>query len=392
MVDLALSSLALAFYSQTQRHPPAATEAALRYSRLLRVAQEQLGRVGILSLDEGTIDECLLTIFLMGRYEGAIHRPGRLSAGTSFSSMPAWFHHDGAMAILKIWKDDPRRNTATCIIKRTRRGLIRSFLLRSLLLPEWILNGYCFGERGLELDYDHIFVRMVNLHHASASLRQKKDLPILTADELDNEAQALDEALQDWATRLPSTCSYQPHILTESGPWPDRNFYSSLVYSYSKPGSAAIWGHYFAARMLINNVRLKLLELKEPNTLVDRTYAQDRLECIRRLKTMANSLASTVPFCVGRFKADNSTIPTIPTLIKLDTSEEIKPPLASLAVWPLTIASGLEGIDVRQQRWFRSQLARIGRKIGDGALEFADTDQWAILPKKCSEPCIGDVR
>lgn len=95
---------------------------------------------------------------------------------------------------------------------------------------------------------------------------------------------------------------------------------------------------------------------------------------------MADSLASTIPFCLERFKvADNPNSPIRQTAITLNTNEEIKPYLASSAVWPLTIASSLGGIDVRQHLWFRSELARLGRIIGAGVLECAETDQWAIL-------------
>jgi hypothetical protein len=382
MVDLALSSMALAVYSRTQQHPPAAAEAAAKYYRLLRVAQERTAQVGIRipTLDERNIDACLLAVFLMSRYEGTTHRPGDLNSKDSFKSLQSWSHHDGAMAILKVWNDNLSHNPATFIIKQTRRGLIKSSLLRNLPLPDWMLNGNRFGEHDLELDYDRIVIRTVNLHYASASLQQKNGLRIANAEELNNEARELDKALQDWAAQFPSTWSYQRHILTEPDPWPRRHFYSSIVYSYSRPGYAAVWSQYFAARMLINSTRLRVLELSRPNPLIDLIYEQQRLECITQFKAMADSLASTIPSCLERFKvADNPNSPIRQTSITLNTNEEITPYLAGLAVWPLTIASSLEGIDVRQQLWFRSELARLGRIIGDGVIERAEIDQWAIL-------------
>ncbi len=132
--------------------------------------------------------------------------------------------------------------------------------------------------------------------------------------------------------------------------------------------------------MLINSTGLRVLELSCPNPSVDFTYEQQRLECITRLKAMADSLASTIPFCLERFKVtDNPNSPIRQTSVTLNTNEGIQPCLATLAVWPLTIASSLEGINVRQQMWFRSELARLGRIIGTGVLESAETDQWAIL-------------
>jgi len=378
MVDLALSSMALAVFSRIQQHLPAATEASSRYSRLLRVAQERIAQVEISQCDERDIDACLLAVLLMGRYEGAMHR---LNSKKSFTSLQSWSHHDGAMAILKVWNDNRSHNTPTSIMKQTRRGLIRSSLLRNLPLPDWMLNGHRFGEHSRELDYDRIKVRMVNLRYVSATLQQKNGLQMAKPEELDKEARELDKALHDLAAQIPSTWSYQQHTLPEPDPWPKRHFYSSIVYSYSRPGYAAFWSQYFAARMLINSTRLRVLELTRPNPLADLdfNYEQQRRECMTQLKAMADSLASTIPFCLERFKAENPNSPNCPTSITLNTNEEIKPYLASLTACPLTVASSLEGIDVRQRLWFRSELARLGRITGDGVLECAETDQWATL-------------
>jgi hypothetical protein len=94
---------------------------------------------------------------------------------------------------------------------------------------------------------------------------------------------------------------------------------------------------------------------------------------------MADSLAASIPFCLERFQVDSSISPTRQASIILNTNDEIKPYLATLAVWPLTIASSLESIGARQQQWFKSELAILGKITGDGILEGAETYQWAIL-------------
>ncbi|KAL8641098.1 MAG: hypothetical protein Q9226_008673 [Calogaya cf. arnoldii] len=195
MVDLALSSMALAVFSRTQQHPLAATEASSRYQSLLRLAQERVARLSSSLLDERDIDACLLAILLMGRYEGLIYRPGNPDLKQSFSSLPIWSHHKGAMAILRFWYDHLNRTPATTLIRDTRRGLIRSSLLRNLPIPDWMLDGTRFGERDLEQDYDRIFVRTVNLQYASASLQQKKRLDITQIERLSYKADELDKAL-----------------------------------------------------------------------------------------------------------------------------------------------------------------------------------------------------
>jgi hypothetical protein len=376
MVDLALSSLALAIFSRIQQHAPAATEASSRYYRVLQVAQGRIAQLEIPTLDVRNIDSCLLAVFLMGRYETVTHRPDDCNWNGSHTSLQSWCHHDGAMAILKVWHDKRNHDSASFIIKQTRSELIKSSLLRNIPLPDWMLDGNHFGEHGLGLDYDRVVVRIVNLHHKFASLEQKNERYMLEVEKMNNEARELDTALQDWATHIPSTCAYQRHILSKPDPWPMNHFYSLIVYSYPRPGNAAAWGHFFAVRMLINSTRLRMLELTRYNGSI---YEQQRQECTAQLEAMADNLAYSIPFSLGRFKVDNSNSPIGQASITLSTNDDIKPYLACWAIWPLTIASSLDGISVNQRIWFRSELAKLGRITGDGVLECAETDQWAIL-------------
>ncbi|KFY06749.1 hypothetical protein V492_07780 [Pseudogymnoascus sp. VKM F-4246] len=379
MVDLAVSSLALAIFSRTQQHPPAAREAFLRYNRLLRVAQEEITRKGVLTCDEQGIDECLLAVVLMSRYETTMHRPANLTSKDSFSSFHSWSHNDGAMAILKVWHDKLSHNAPSSIIKQARRGMIRSALLRNRPLPDWMRDGSRFGENNMALGFDGILVRIVNLRHAFRSLKQTKDLLRAEAEELNNAARELDEACQEWTAQIPGAWSYQPHSITEPNSGPTRDFYSSTVYVYAQPGYAAVWIQYFAARMLINSTRLRLLQLCCPSQFLDSTYQQQRRDCTSYLKAMADSLASTIPFSLGRIMADNTkdqgsrnSKPAI-TLVE----GEIRPALALLTVWPLSVASSLDDVDPGQQLWFRSELASLGRVLGDGVLECTgDANLW----------------
>lgn len=383
MIDLAVSTMALAVFSRTQQHPPAAIEASIKYQRLLRITQTTL-----FSLDEGTIDAYLLANFFMSRYEDTVHRPGNLNTRTPFvMTLQSFSHHDGALAILKTWKDQLScSQPATDVIKHIRRGLIRSALLRNLALPKWIQDGVFFGERGLELEYDRIIVQTTNIRQRLSALRKAKTDPqrtshelTLTAEELNTEARELDEALQDWTAHFPSAWYYQRHTLSDPYPWPMRDFYSPIVYSYSSPAYAAVWNKYYATRMLINSTRLRILDLIHPN-IDDFAYEQRRLECLLHINTMANGLASSVPFCLERFKViDSPRSSAHKTSTKLNTSEEIKPYLASLTVWPLSIAASLRDVDVKQKSWFRSELARLGRINGSSVIQCAETDQWLEL-------------
>ena len=381
MVDLALSSMALAVFSRTQRHPPAATEASSKYQSLLRLTQERIAQLSSSSFDGRGFDACLLTISLMGRYEGVIYYPGNNPAlKHSFISSSIWSHHNGAMAILRFWYYHVNRTPATTLIRDTRRGLIRSSLLRNIKIPDWMLDGFIFGERHREEDYDRIFVRTVNLQYASASL-QHKDYPDITEIErLSNEAGELDKALKSWVTKFPDKWSYQRHILKGCDPQPNNPFYSPVVYSYSSPGYAAVWNQSFALGMLINRIHLKILGLIRLQQMGDSTFEPQRETCAKRLRTMADSLASSLPFCLEKFRVvDNSNSPSREPSITFRPDGEIKPYLAVLAVWPLSVASIIDGIDFQQQQWFKSQLAGIGKITGEGVLESVKTDEWVIL-------------
>lgn len=382
MVDLALSSMALAVFSRTQRHPPAATEASSKYQCLLRLAQERIAQLRSSSLDGRGFDACLLTISLMGRYEGVIYHPGDPAFKHSFISSSIWSHHNGAMAILRFWYDHVNRTPATTLIRDTRRGLIRSSLLRNIKIPDWMLDGSIFGERDREEDYDRIFVRTVNLQYASASLRHKECPDITEIERLSKEADELDKALRSWVTKFPDKWSYQRHILQDSDPQPITPFYSPVVYSYFSPGYAAVWNQSFALGMLINRINLKILGLTQLQQRGDSTFEPRRRACANRLRTMADSLASSLPFCLEIFRVvdDNSNSPSSgESSIIFRPDGEMKPYLAVLAVWPLSVASIIDGIDVQLRRWFQSQLADIGKVTGEGVLESVKTDEWVIL-------------
>ncbi|KAK3170870.1 hypothetical protein OEA41_002954 [Lepraria neglecta] len=256
--------------------------------------------------------------------------------------------------------------------------MIKSALFRNLALPEWMLEGTSFGEHGLELEYDCIVVRIASVRQRLSTLLKEKTGSQRTSQELtstaeepNKEARDIDKALQDWTAHFPSTWCYQRHTLSNPHPWLTRDFYSPIVYSYSSPAYAAVWNQYYATRMLINSTRLRVLKLSRPDS-DDFAYEQ-RLECLSHMKIMTDDLASSLPFCLRRFKVtDSPNSSSHQNLITLDTNEDIKPCM-------VTIASSLRDVDVKQKLWFGSELAHLGRMVGIRVLECAETDQWLVL-------------
>ncbi|MCJ1397740.1 hypothetical protein MMC11_000936 [Xylographa trunciseda] len=257
--------------------------------------------------------------------------------------------------------------------------------MRNLPLPEWMLEGSSFGEHGLELEYDSVVVRIANVRHQLSKLLNEKPSPQRTSDEfaslateLNHEARDIDKALQNWTAHFPSTWSYQRHTLSEPQALPTSDFYSPTVYSYSSPAYAAIWNQYYATRMLVNSTRWRVLHL--PALSADGDADEQRLDCLFHINTMANDLASSVPYCLQRFTVAESPGPSSHRqAIMPNAGTDAKPYLAVMMIWPLTIASSLQGVGVEQRSWLRSELVRLGRIVGAGVFECAETDQWLEL-------------
>jgi hypothetical protein len=370
ILDLGVSSLALALFSRTQRHPPAAFEASAKYFRLVRIL-----RLTTLSLNGDNIDVCLLAIFFMSRYEDALHRwdpvGSKAPLATAFKS---FYHHDGALAVLKFWREYLSQNhPATNVIKHTRRGMIRSALLRRKSLPDWIWDGAHFGERGLELEYDYIIIRIVNLRNRIYQpLRGDGSELTIYLEELNKQACDLDIALQEWASHFPNTwfrqsqtCQIPYHSLRGSP-------YGPVVYKYSNLAYNAVWSLYYSVRMLINSSRLHIL-IDLSHSVPDESHWEQKLECINHIETMSIDLAASIPLRIrGQTAIDNSS-PASTRLSGISTETEVtKPYMASLVIWPLGIAARLGNLDVNHRSWFRSEVARLGRLIGSGNFESAE--------------------
>jgi hypothetical protein len=388
LLNLCGSCIALAVFSQTQRHPPAALAASLTYQKLLQATQKSL-----FSLSEENIEIYLIASFFMGRYEGAIFNPNEIySTSSRFRSFS---HHLGALSILKLWKEQySHLHPPTDVIRHSRQGLVRSAVLRNAEVPEWMLDGTIFGEHGFDLEYHRIMIQITKIRHQVARLLGDKKLSCRSLDKLtaiveylEKEAVNIDNALQEWSSRFPSTWRYGQQQLPDPYPWPMRDFYTPKVWCYSNPAHASVWCNYYSARILINSTRLKIFELGQLVEIADK----NGVEAHSNITSMAENLASSIPFCLERFKATVPDLPSEKPLITLNNGQDIKPYVAQLVAWPLTLAAGAGGVDTAQQKWFRCELARVGRIVGYGILESAETDQLPVNNLNFDyEPDVGE--
>jgi hypothetical protein len=378
MVDLALATMALAVYAQTQDYPTAAQEAASRYQRLLGMAQTQIAEIDLRGMDEKSIDSCLLAIFFMGRYESTMYSA---QEADSFRKMHSWSHHDGAMSILKVWDDKLSHKSPSIIVRESRRGLMRSCILRDLDLPEWMEDGGRFGEKGLEAEYDHLNVRLIKLRYATVRLDARVEAWLKTHDRLDQpdghrmlveseflyeEARRLEDALEDWSTRL----SHPPteHTITDPGVLALKHFWSLRLLGYKTSGYGIIWSLYFAQRLFIGSIRLRLLNHTRYGPLKDFTNERERI-CKEQSQGIADRISASLPSCFEQVRVVNESV--------MVDSKKVQPLQAVGMVWPLTIAGSASGINTQQQSWFRAELAGAGRTLGAGVI--AAAEDWPML-------------
>lgn len=368
ILDHAVSAMALALYSRIHNCPPAASEACLEYEQLLQIVRESTPE-----LNENTIDSYLLAIFFMARYEDAVHPSDRDNSKRKFSGAQytSFEHHDGALAALGLWKEKLSDiKPPSSIMKHTRRGILRSALLRKIALPEFLLDGATYGEQGIDFEYDNIIVRIVHVRERLAELlklQQGVDIDCharhAALEALDKGAQTIDKDLHDLPARFPSAWAYTRHNMPESlsVSYPTPDFLRPIVYTCSSVEYAGVWTLYFATRMLVNETRLETLDAAKflPYEL--------SLGCSSILKTTADDLASIIPFCLGNIKVvQNKNAPeSIEVLPKTEyLFKDIR-----LMAWPLSLAVKFIHLDHQQRSCFGALLALIGKSFGFGVLE-----------------------
>ena len=333
-------------------------------------------------LHKDNVDACLLAIFFMSRYEGVIYSSAQpQSLLPFFSTLQSFAHHDGAFAVLKLWKYRfSHIQPPSDVVKLTRRGLIRSALLRNQQIPHWMLEGGPFGETGLALAFDRAVVQITNIRNRLRQLlaNQPVDLAIgkrlAMIEDLCKETQETDEALQQCAASLTTLWPFTQHNLATNGNWsPQKYFYFPTVFSYSSSAFARLWAYFYSIRMLVLSTWMSILE-DGPHDGGKATQLQKNLDL------MVDNLSSSLPFCLQHFNLAVDPVSTKSQhTVHFNKSKEIEPCLANLTIWPLSLASSLKHVDTKHQAWFRSVLGQLGHAIGVGMFAYATTERWPVL-------------
>lgn len=249
LVDLALVATALAVYGKVKVNRAASRAGMSHYSRLLTLIQRQIELCSVSS--EHEFDELLLCLFLMGRFETIMHD----DLSEEMDSRIKFSHHDGVGLVLKLWTDECI-DRSSVIVKLTRRGQLRSCLLRGNHVPDHLHGGAFFGEQDDELTYDKLFVRLINAHSTLLKMESTQDEPSNLTDHLNVEFEEIYQALQQWSDTLPAFKKHEwRRSSTDSGPP------STELYSFSSPADGSVWAQFFAAMLLLTVDRFRALQL-----------------------------------------------------------------------------------------------------------------------------------
>ncbi|KAK7950964.1 uncharacterized protein PG986_006692 [Apiospora aurea] len=322
----------------------------------------------------GNLDECLLGVFFLSRFDASTH--GLADLWRKLRASPV-HHYHGAMALLQYWQEhlrDERDGAAggpgpSPVIKESRRGLLRYLLMHGLDVPGWMKDGEIFDEAGFELVHDRVTVRTADLRHRVLRLLQPTEIPsepgIPMAEvlsDLNSEAQDLDRMLRDWVRQFQRSWLYEQHTLPPSDdPKQAQRVPSpSKVYTYSKLSYALLWSKYAALRLLVNDTHLKIVSLCS-EALVATDPSIER-QCQLVAEQMADIVVSSNAFIMGDLHV--ASTPLGGTTVVLNEGSGACQRGYRFVTWPLSVACSLESVDTSQRLWCKWQLRRVGRQVG----------------------------
>lgn len=388
--DSLLASIVLAVSLATSGRTQANTGAILlgrgKYMGALAKTKTAVGNA-----DEATTDQFLLAVMMLGVYEHAMSDYDKKSVLAEGSR-----HQDGAMAILRLRKDQNRM--ATPLDQLVRQMIVKQAVLHAVDLPAWIWDGADFGEEGVHLGLNSCLVRLALLrNHAQELWRDAKNWDIeslqLKAQTVVAEARSVDDMLAEWMADMPPNWTYTTQRKwsarkgfegTES-PDPERLRYDSTVSLYPDLEQAVTWNRYRASRIVTNGIVGKVLSFYESasHLFSDRSTGKSRiiqLEAHVNVQRYVDEICASVPY---HFDVTGSNGDIL--IDRKPRIDQIGARRADLLSWPLTIAMTAGGIPEHQRQWIRSKILQISKITGSGSLELiANMDQYPSLQKRFS--------
>ncbi|KAH8893939.1 hypothetical protein GQ53DRAFT_717677 [Thozetella sp. PMI_491] len=365
-LQLALTSYSLAVFGRWKGVRPAICRAQRVYARSVVRTQQELGY-----LSSGNIDEIILAMMLMGRYENIMfaHREpatARLpdEVGTRFFEQVC--HEKGASSLLHIRKQlgfPPNPDLDRAI----RRQCLRIIILRGAPMPPWFDDGTDWGEEGPSLSLDTLMGRVLVLRNRSISLfKDPGSLSPFTeaVTNIASDAEKLDADLATWPVSLPQEWRYVSEFPALSQKKDSGLPNGGPLHHYSSLAHAALWNRYRALRLITNGIFRRSLNLLAEKSVVYPSSEAVLNQCRKNMAENADDI------CAGTqcFFDDHASRPPSDSDTEALSEFEVTPKVVYLLPWPLTVAISTEGVPEPQKAWIREKLGVVARILGDTAL------------------------
>lgn len=388
-LNLAVNALSHAVFGKTKMVEEATCHAdKLHVQSIARTYEEMKD----LNRGDENIDQLLLAIMLMSTYENIMYGNKRHYANGSASSsadavgsrlFKSICHIEGASGLLKTRRENGSAPNLP-LDKVVRRQIVRTCILRGVAVPKWLRNGAVYGEKGPSLALDVLMVRVAALRAKTLPLFLGPLFPgekestihagyrVLRAEAIAVEARELDDVLASWSRAVPEEWSWTiERFPTTFGLGESDLVYDGAQHVYTSHAHATIWDRCRAARLIVNSIRIRALQL----CLDFRFPAPSQGSCLitqgkidssqKNIDELTNDICGSVPFFFHGTRSTTKTAMSIDHVVEC----RVKPKMAGLLAWPLTVAISTDRVLDPQRQWLKARLKEVAISYGDSILE-----------------------
>ncbi|KAG8529019.1 uncharacterized protein KY384_006709 [Bacidia gigantensis] len=374
VLSLAISAVAHATFARAQRSQFSLAKGYQSYSKALCKTN-----LALKDPNESKLDDVLLAAMLLSFYENSVvgTTPEPSKRGIGKIASRSFAHHDGAMAMLNLRRQQPRRQENSVELdKLVRRQLVRSLLLRSMPVPPWLRDGAKYGEIGSSLELDRCMVETARLKHRFNTALVESFMPGMAFSKehfrkcrsLLTEGQALEASLASWADRMSSESCYSTlSVKGEDHFGVGSKLFRGTVHIYPTAGHAGMWNRYRALRLISNDIIARLCTplIHDAHP----TAASIQLDATLQLQSLADDLSLSIPYMLGLVevgaKQDTTVLKKVPSSLKI----AVKASTASFLAWPLAMATMVVGLPNQHRLYLKDRLLDVSDIADDGVLE-----------------------
>lgn len=388
-LQLAILAIAHTTFGRSTKNVAALSIGRKIYSQALAATNLALG-----SSERVVMDEVILTVLLLSHFENSVTQKAQcITKDIKIIAAKAFKHHDGAIAILNLrlqhQQESYRSLCSSCSTHTsnsrishenagseldmiTRRHLVRSLLLRSMLIPRWLKDGRIFGEIGSSLVLDQCLVEVADLRYCVDHI--SIGLDGISASEFGQItpkmrsvlllAQGLEIKLVKWAKEVPMVDYWSTFRVTVDDDEPDANgIFDQTVHLYPSISHAAMWAQYRAIRLHVNDIILKVFHSEVESSNPDTRFHKDIVRL--NIEKLALDFCASLPFILGWAELGGTGM----KMIRKERRNAVKASTASLFCWPLTASTIISEIPEQHRSYLKSRLRDVSEIVDDGVLE-----------------------